>query len=193
MPRKALAFRPEPSPLESKALLSLATTSFPMGGGGAEVSTLAAAASRTSTQATNTLKGHYFAAEDNRAADGPLDAKLDGTGKVRGLGLVTLSGSLQFGGFMMAGQPDINGTVTLTNAKGSVTLRLTGRGGNGQIPGETFTLTASVVKGTGSYANFRRIGTATAQFGPNTVQSIAAPSPIGGTLTLKLNLRPPVR
>lgn len=193
MRRKPYSFRPESIPLESKVLLSLAASPAPQTGDPAEVTTLATTTLGASTQANNAIKGQYFAAEDNRAADAPLDVKLDGDGKVRGLGSVELSGSIQFGGFLMANQPDINGTVTLTNAKGSVTLRLTGRGGHGEVADSTFNLTASVVKGTGAYKNFRRIGTATAKFGPNTVQSIAAPSPIGGKLTLSFNLRPPIR
>ena len=70
---------------------------------------------------------------------------------------------------------------------------LTGSGGNGEIPGHRFALDASIVRGTGAYKNLRRIGTATAQFGPNTTVSITTPNPIGGVLTLNLSLRPPVR
>lgn len=191
MYRKASSFRPESLQLESKVLLSL--TAMPGTGNPAEVTILSATARGASSRSASTIQGHYFAAEDGRAADAPLDVKVDGTGKVRGLGTASLSGSIQFGGFLVSGQPDINGIVTLSNARGSITLKLTGRGGQGEIPGETFSLTASVVRGTGAFENFRRIGTATARFGPNTVQSIAAPSPIGGTLTLSLNLRPPVR
>ena len=83
--------------------------------------------------------------------------------------------------------------MTLRNARGSITVRLTGSGGNSQIPDARFRLDASIVGGTGSYANLRGIGTANAQFGENTIRCITAPCPIGGTLTLQLNLRPPIR
>jgi hypothetical protein len=193
MHRKACTYRPEISQLESKVLFSLTATAIAVSGNPADVAIRLAVTPTALTRPTNVLTGHYFATEDGRLADAPLDAKLDGTGKVRGLGLTSLSGSLQFGGFGIAGQPDINGTITLTNAKGSVTLRLTGRGGNGEIPDATFTLKASVVNGTGCFSNVRRIGTATAHFGPNNVASFAAPCPIGGALTVKLRLSPPMR
>ena len=63
---------------------------------------------------TNTVKGNYFAPEDNRAADAPLQVRLNGTGRVNGLGKVKLSGSLALGGFRMAGSDDVNGTLTLS-------------------------------------------------------------------------------
>lgn len=193
MRRNALSFRPEANQLETKVLLSLMATPNSGTGDTADVTILAASSTGASIQPANTISGNYFAAEDGRAADAPLDVKVDGTGKLGGFGPASMSGSIQFGGFLPAGVADIKGTVTLTNAKGSITIRLTGHGGNGQVPGKSFALTASVVKGTGAFKNFRRIGAATAKFGPSTIQSIAAPTPIGGTLTLKFALRPPIR
>ena len=180
MIRHPRAFRPEATSLEPKLLLSVAQ---PL----AQVTTLAATA-----QAANTVMGHYFAPKDMRAADAPLDANLDGSGKVDHLGRAKLTGSLQFGGLRTPG-PDITGRVTLTNARGSVTLQLVGTGGNGPVADTTFALQASVVKGTGAYKNFRQIGTATVQFGPNLARSIIAPSPIGGNMTIQFHLKPPVR
>jgi len=104
-----------------------------------------------------------------------------------------MTGSLAFGGFLAPRRPDINGTVTLQNARGSITIRLTGSGGNSQIPDARFRLDASITRGTGIYANLRGIGTANAQFGRNTIRCITTPCPIGGTLTLQLNLKPPIR
>ncbi|APW61522.1 hypothetical protein [Paludisphaera borealis] len=192
MHRKRYAFRPDASLLESKLLLSLTATPGVGVGNPAEVSTLLAA--KGQHQQTNTLQGRYSAGQDMRAADAPLDVKLTGTGQVKDLGRTQLSGSLQLGGFRMPGN-DVTGTVKLSNARGTVTLQLNGLGGNGQVPGATLNLSASVVSGTGAYKNFRRIGTATVIFGPDTVQakSTGANSAIGGTLTIKLNLNPPVR
>lgn len=149
--------------------------------------------SDANTPPVNTVKGRYLATEDMRAADAPLDVKLGGIGRVKGMGRARLGGSIQFGGFRMADHPDVLGTVTLTNARGSVTVKLLGYGGYSEIPNGRFVTTASVVKGTGAFTNFRRIGTATVTFGPNTVQSIQAPSPVGGKMTLTLDLKPPVR
>lgn len=128
-----------------------------------------------------------------RPADAPLQVGLDGAGTVQSMGQVTMTGSLAFGGFLAPRRPDINGTVTLQNARGSITIRLTGSGGNSQIPDARFRLDASITRGTGIYANLRGIGTANAQFGRNTIRCITAPCPIGGTLALQLNLKPPIR
>ena len=128
-----------------------------------------------------------------RPADAPLQVGLDGAGTVQSLGRVTMTGSLAFGGFLPPGRPDISGTVTLQNARGSITVQLTGSGGNSQIPDSRFRLDASISRGTGIYANLRGIGTANAQFGRNTIRCITTPCPIGGTLTLQLNLKPPIR
>jgi hypothetical protein len=182
---KKHAYRPWADSLEARVALSAGTTQ-------AEITILSAVTKQAAI--AGTLPGRYIAtAQDNRAADEPLRVQVTAGGKLQGLGKVSLSGSLDFGGFLPANQPDITGTVTLTNAKGSVTVRLTGSGGNGQIPNHRFALNASIVSGTGDYANLRGIGTAVALFGKNTVRSITTPSPIGGVLTLQLNLRPPVR
>src|SRR5262249_36001791 len=130
---------------------------------------------------------------DNRAADAPLPVQLNTAGTVSRLGRVSLTGVLNFGGFLPAGRPDITGTMTLTNGSGSVTLWLTGRGGNGQIPGHRFVLNARIVSGTGAYANVRGIGTVTAQFGTDVTGCTTAPGPSGGAGARAVTLRPPVR
>jgi hypothetical protein len=157
-----------------------------------EVTILAAAKPVDVT--SGTLTGKYIATgEDLRAADAPYEVSLNGAGTIRGLGKVTMTGTLHFGGFRMPNQPDIIGNVTLTNAKGSINVQLTGSGGFRTIPNSRFALDASIVSGTGDYANLRGIGTANAVFGKNVLRSITTPSPIGGSLTLKLNLKPPIR
>ncbi|MFO0951947.1 MAG: hypothetical protein U0835_12500 [Isosphaeraceae bacterium] len=179
-------FRPGTDSLEARIVLSTMTPATT-----AQVSALSA----TSRAAVaGSLGGNYISrGGDNRAADAPLAIQVNTTGRLSGLGRVSLAGTLNFGGFLPAGRPDISGTVTITNASGSLTLRLTGNGGNGAIPGHRFVLNASVISGTGAYANTRGIGTVTAQFGANTIRCITAPCPIGGALTLNVNLRPPVR
>lgn len=188
MKRRPHAFRPEASILETKILLSLASGPKPQL---AEVSTLAARASQS--PAINALRGRYLAPEDMRAADAPLVVKLGGAGPVQGLGRVRASGSLELGGFRVANQPDIQGVLTLSSARGSVTLKLTGYGGYSEVPGGRFVTSASIVKGTGAFANIRRTGTATIEFGPNTVRAVRAPSPMGGLMTLTFDLQRPSR
>jgi hypothetical protein len=87
----------------------------------------------------------------------------------------------------------VSGTLTLTNAKGTVKLQLTGSGGSNEVPNGRFVTTVSAVKGTGAYAGFQREGTVIFQFGENQVRSIKAPSPIGGTMTVTLSLKPLVK
>jgi len=187
MNRRSRAFRPGATSLETRVVLSTANVL-------SEVSLLAATTARPSTVTTGTLAGKYIATgEDLRAADAPYKVDLNGTGNIRGLGKVTMTGALNFGGMQVPNHPDISGTVTLSNDKGSLTIQLTGSGGFRRIPNSRFGLSASIVSGTGAYQNVRGIGNANAHFGPNTIQSVTTPSPIGGSLTLKLNLRAPIR
>ena len=186
---KNQAFRPQATELESKLLLSLTSTPPPPT---AEVSILSSGRAALPVT-TGAIAGRYFAAEDNRAADAPLHVLLNGTGRVAGLGRVKLAGSLDLGGFRRTGSNDVTGTLTLSNARGTVTLRLTGSGGFAEVPNGQFVTAASIVRGTGAFANVRRIGTVTVNFGENLVRSIQAPSPIGGAMTITLSLRPPTR
>ncbi|AGA27866.1 hypothetical protein [Singulisphaera acidiphila] len=189
MSQKSRAFRPAANSLESRITMS-ATTVRPLVQN--EVTSLATTNRITAT--SGTLSGRYLATDqDNRAADAPLQVNLDGSGKIQGLGRSTMTGVLNFGGFGLPNQPDLVGTVKISNAKGSITVQLSGSGGHSQIPNGRFALKASIVSGTGAYTNLRGIGTANALFGKNTARSITTPSPIGGTLTLALNLKPPIR
>src|SRR5262245_61261334 len=190
MKRKVRAFLPQAIALESRSMLSAIATTAPEA---AEVSILSERSGTTAPVAmTNTIRGTYFAPEDNRAADAPLHVSLDGIGRVRGIGRAKLSGSLDLGGFPLAGQPDVSGTLTLTNARGVVTLRLTGSGGFAEVPNGRFVTSVSSVEGTGAYARFHRKGTVTFLFGANEVRCIQAPCPIGGDVTVQLSLRPGV-
>lgn len=183
MGNKKREFRPCVDDLEARVALSAAP-----------VQVVLASVDTTRATVAGTIPGKYLATEqDNRPADQPLQVGVTAAGRVRGLGRATMTGSLEFGGFRPINQPDITGTVTLSNSQGSVTIRLTGFGGSGRIPSHRFGLDASIVSGTGVYANLRGLGTASLLFGKNTVRSITTPSPIGGALTLTLSLRPPIR
>jgi hypothetical protein len=184
MPRNRHRFRPGADSLEAKASTSAITPRV--------VSEIAAASNQRAINGKLT-GGYISTGEDLRPADGTLPVRLNAAGLLTRVGRVTLAGTLDFGGFGLRGSPDITGTVTLTNAAGSLTLRVTGTGGHGPIPGHVFVLNAAVVGGTGAYANVRGIGTVTARFGADTIRCITAPCPIGGALSLTVNLRPPIR
>lgn len=184
--RTTHAFRPHLSGLEPRALLSTLVV------GPAPQAEVVATTSRPVV--SGRLNGRYEAqGDDGRPADAPWRFDLNGTGNVQGLGRVRMSGSLAFGGFLPRGVPDISGTITLRNDRGTVTIRLTGSGGHGQVPEKQFALRASIVRGTGAYRDLRAIGKATAAFGPNEVFCITTPCPPSGTLGLKLDLFRPVR
>ncbi len=172
MKRKSRAFRPGTTGLEPRAMTSAV-----------EVAVVAL----PTTQIAGRLSGRYQAGMDNRAADAPLRVNLTGNGPVPGQGRIRLSGSLDFGGFRVAGAPDITGTVRLTNARGSVTLQLAGSGGFSQIPRNRFTLNATVVDATGVYAGLQGTGTATAQFARSTLRARTPQSPIAGAASTVAN------
>src|SRR4051812_9895552 len=124
MNRSSRAFHPGVSSLESRVVMSVATLRPALQ---ADVTSLAAVKRPAAT--TGTLRGRYSApGEDMRPADAPLQVHLDGAGTVQGLGRVEMTGSLAFGGFLPSGRPDISGTVTLENSRGSTTVQLTGSG-----------------------------------------------------------------
>lgn len=195
MPRKSQAFHPGVSLLESKLLLSS------MRSGPAEVAPLFNAGPR----GMNNLAGQYLSVEVPRSMDFPQEATINARGLVQGLGRTRLSGSLALGGFRATNQ-DATGTVTLSTPRGTMTVRLSGTGGNDWAPGSTLNLTAAVESGTGAYKNVRRIGTATVSFGTGITQKGVPVSPgsflaqitdhvdeTRGSLTVRLNLEPPAR
>lgn len=168
---KSRAFRPGAAALEPRVLLSAA-----------EVSRSAFARSLTSAS----VDGRYQAGQDRRAADAPLQVKVNGVGTMDGK--ARMVGNLRFGGFRMANSPDITGSMTLSDAKGTIKLQVTGTGGNSKLPGNRFALNAVVVRGTGAYANAQGFGSATLSFGASAVKGKAA-----GPATLRLDLDAPIR
>jgi hypothetical protein len=82
---------------------------------------------------------------------------LTGSGTVKPLGQVSASGTLHLTGFIAVGHA--TGTLTLTNARGSVTLQLTGKPQRG-FSGPPMQLTFKIVKATGHYAGSTGSGTA---------------------------------
>lgn len=180
MERKTRAFRPQATTLEFKRLLSLTATPAPET---AEVSILTERSGTTpAAVVTSTVRGRYAAGEDNRAADAPLHVRLNGNGRVDGIGRARLSGALDLGGFRVTGSQDVSGTLVLSNARGSVRLQLAGSGGFNPVPNGRFVTTVSSVKGTGAYAGFQRTGTVLFQFGP--ARSMR------GAVTVTLSLKP---
>ncbi len=136
------------------------------------------------------LRGHYITELNHPLiADLPLTFDLNGGGRVGPLGQVQLSGKLYVGGFKPPGSPD-TGTLTLTNAKGSITLNVSGTIHTGEEGGVS-ALKVIVAGGTGAYANTRGLGMGVLRLGPNTIRCITAPCPMGGTFAISLSLNPP--
>jgi hypothetical protein len=88
---------------------------------------------------------------------------LAGAGRVTPLGAVRLSGSLQGTGFIRP-PGHAGGTIQLSNARGSVTLRLEGPPQGGFTPPPSATYQFSVESGTGAYAHTVGTGTADIAF-----------------------------
>lgn len=174
MPAKPRLFAPDVLGLEARNLLSAAT-----------VSSLRA---MTKPLLSETLEGRYQTGQDNRAADAPLRVKLNGVGTADRSNRV--SGVLNLGGFRRADAPDVSGTVTLTNPRGSIKLRVTGTGGNGPVAGSEIALNAGVLKGTGAFKNIQAVGPATLSFATDPVRQGQASS---GHARLALDLNSPVR
>lgn len=176
MNRTSRAFRPGASALEPRALLSAA-----------QVAVSAVGTPRLSGRIT----GQYQGGQDNRAADAPLRVVLAGNGPV--LGRSRMTGMLAFGGYRLAGLADVNGSLTLTNGRGSIKIQLSGPGGFEPVSGNRFELDASIVSGTGAYTNVRGIGSAVVAFGGKANRADPTPGPIGGQVAIVLNLQPPIR
>src|SRR5262249_21963193 len=104
---------------------------------------------------------------------------LRATGKLGTLGTTTVTGSLTSLGFVATGRA--GGTLTLTNARGSITLRLAGppQTGVGALPAQ---FQCSVAEGTGAYKHFQASGTIDLRLRPSGVPFL---SPMGnrGSLT----------
>ncbi len=190
MNRRKRTFQPSALSLEDRALTTVMTVGpMPL----ADVSAIRTATSSRPV-VSGRLTGNYAAeGDDSRPSDRPWHFNVAGSGDLLGLGRVRMSGAIDFGGFLAPSVPSVRGTITLRNAQGSVTIRLTGGGGHGQVLEQRFALNASIVGGTGAYRNLRGIGSGRASFGPNTIFCITTPCPPKGALTLQLDLRRPVR
>lgn len=187
MNRKARGFRPLANPLEPKLLLS--RLGAPWLGRVARAAATPIFAPRNLP--VNTIQGGYSGVGNLRLADVPLDATINGTGWVKGLGHVRLTGSLALGGYRRPGES----YVTLSNARGTITVRLNDEQVTEPVPDSTFKVKAYAESGTGAYKDIHRVETATVTFGPNTVhaQSKSLINPIAGTLVVKLDVIPPRR
>jgi hypothetical protein len=134
--RRARKLRPSLESMESKQLLS--------GAGMAIVSTI------VSTQEVNlagTLHGTFR--KPLGTPDVGAQYNLAGSGRIAHFGPATVAGSLREVGFIAQGHS--TGTLTLANAKGSLTLSLTGatQGGFSRLPTSySFVVTG----GTGAYS-----------------------------------------
>lgn len=201
MERKPSRFRPQLDLMESRLLLSVATgdaTGAPdappaESRSGAEVTTLADDNMATTVVYKNpstAIAGRYSATADDRIADAPLRTKLNGAGRIAGVGPVRLAGHVNFGGFRVAGSPDVVGTIKLANAKGAMTLKVSGTGGMNPVPNGRFPVQVTVAKATGSFRALQKTGMATLQFGMDELQSSGAKRPIAGAATVTLDLKP---
>jgi hypothetical protein len=89
---------------------------------------------------------------------------LQGSGTLRGLGLVQSSGTLHTPGFVARGHT--TGSLTLSNAQGSVTLQLVGTMVQPGFSAPPSSLRYTIVQGTGQYSMASGSGTATLQERP---------------------------
>jgi hypothetical protein len=175
MKRISRSFRPGDSALEPRAMLSVASA--------AEIARPSFAG-----EFPGRLAGHYSAPHDNRPVDEPVKVGLNGFGRVWGVGRVRMTGSVSFGGFVPMDYEDINGTITLSNPRGSVTLRVHGFGGNATIPGGQFNVSLNIEGGAGAYRRLHAIGKAVISFGGTT----APDGSMSGPTRIQLRLTPPV-
>jgi hypothetical protein len=119
--------------------------------------------------------------------DAGLQFHLQGGGTVNGMGKVSLTGSLHGVGFVAAGHA--GGELVITNAHGSLTLRLEGtlQPGFASPPAHFY---FNVVKGTGAYAHELASGTVDFHYAPSVVplhlRPGEAPPVAGGTFAITL-------
>jgi hypothetical protein len=105
---------------------------------------------------------------------------LQGFGNFGKVGLASVSGDIHGVGFILQGHA--TGTLTFTNAKGSVTIALTGpeQSSFSPLPQQ---FQYQVIGGTGAYQNLHDQGTLTLQLvGPTTILG----SPVHGVFTIQI-------
>jgi hypothetical protein len=151
--RRARKLRPSLESMESKQLLSGA-------GAGAGVVLAGTIPSAPVVMLGGMIHGSFH--KPLGTPDVGAHYNLAGTGKLAHFGSTTLAGSLGEVGFIAQGNS--TGTLTLANAKGSLTLSLTGptQGGFSRLPTSyNFTVTAS----SGAYTNYEDTGHLTLHLG----------------------------
>ena len=112
--------RPVLEVMESKALLSVGSTVLPVGH--AVTASISEARHRSGVVLTGHVKGTYQ--DQTTIPDNPSEVSISGSGRVGPLGNVKASGVFHQLGFIARG--NATGTVNLSNARGGVTLQLTG-------------------------------------------------------------------
>jgi hypothetical protein len=132
------------------------------------------------------LTGKYTPAP-HHTPDAGVAYNLQGVGTLKGLGQVTLTGSLHPTGFVKAGHAI--GTIVLANAHGTLTLHLEGtlQAGFSPLPTHFY---FNVVKGTGSFAHVLASGTVEFHQAPEAVPLHllpgGTPPEAGGTFAMSL-------
>jgi hypothetical protein len=174
--RSKSRFRPLVESMESRALLSMATAS---------PDTPVLISAPVVAQA-GIVRGTYLQPVLNPfIADMPAEYRVALAGPLGSLGRVGVAGSIFVGGFKAPGSPD-SGTLTVSNARGSFTLLLTGTVQLDTQGRATAVMDARITAGTGAYTNLRLAGTATLRIGAN----LAHAAPQRGLSALGLVLYP---
>ena len=137
-----------------------------------------------------TLSGKFSTMPSLQSAIPTLVTALKGSGLISALGTVDLSGSITSPISQAPTKLGTQGTITLSNAKGSVTLRLSVLVGQVASP-LSIRFEFSIEKGTGAFAGAVGTGSADLTLTPlgGLVSSINANQ---GTFTLSLHARPPI-
>lgn len=179
MRRTPLRFRPSlADALERRAVPS------PLGGLSPVAEVRPSAAVRTrQVRLRGTVLGGSMTTNNPMIADIPTQVELSAIARVRPLGVVRLSGSLTHGGYLVAPHPlpRVEGTLTLSNARGSLTLRLESVARRGEpAPDEAEAFRYTIQSGTGAYRRLAGEGAASLTLGPPVESPIVwVPGPNG--------------
>jgi hypothetical protein len=112
------------------------------------------------TPLTGLVRGGVVTVRDPATPNGATAYLLNGQSRVSPLGRGTISGALMRDGLVPPGGADLWGNLTLTNAQGSVVLRVSGSSQPAR-PGGPIQLETSIVTATGQYENLRGVGNIT--------------------------------